>query len=87
MLRLGGLHGITTLEGLESVTEVGSLDLSVNSELATIAGLDNLSSVTSNLEVTYNPMLPQAEVEAWADGIAIDGDVTICENLDGPPCR
>lgn len=45
-----------------------------------------LSHVAGDLRIIENPLLPQAEAEAWAAQVDVSGDVTICGNLDGPPC-
>lgn len=82
---LSGL-GITSMEGLEGLAQTGALLIIGNSQLSTLAGLENLTEVSGDLRIRDNPMLPQAEAEAWAAGVDVGEDVVICNNLDGPLC-
>lgn len=83
---LAGLNGVTSMEGLEALTYAGSLLIVENAGLVSLAGLENVMVVGDNLSIRNNPLLPQAEAEAWAQQIEVGGAVTICGNLDGPPC-
>lgn len=83
---IAGLDAIGSLEGLESLEYAGELFINENAELTTLAGLDNVAGVGQDLSIRNNPMLPQAEAEAWASRVDVGGVITICENLGGPPC-
>lgn len=83
---LAGLNSVTTMEGLEALNYAESLLIVENAGLVSLAGLDNVLVVGDNLSIRDNPMLPQAEAEAWAQQVDVGGTVTICGNLDGPSC-
>jgi len=48
---------LTELRGLECLEEVGSLEISGNSELATLSGLEALTTVRDDLTIEGNPRL------------------------------
>jgi hypothetical protein len=78
--------GIEDLHGLESLTNVQFLvAISANPSLTTLDGLDALTTV-EDLFISGNPLLPQAEAEAFAATVDVGGEVVVCGNLDGPPC-
>jgi hypothetical protein len=78
--------GMASMEGLEQLTTAGSFRIVENPQLVSLAGLEGLLSVEDNLSIHDNPMLPQAEAEAFAAGVDVGGSVTICNNLGGPAC-
>ena len=59
--------------------------VSANPSLTTLDGLDALVS-TTDLFISGNPLLPQAEAEAFAASVDVAGELVVCGNLDGPPC-
>lgn len=76
---------VTDLAGLEALTTIDSrLTITDNPQLTTLAGLDALTS-TDDLIISNNPLLPQAEAEAFAETVTANY-VAICGNMDGPPC-
>jgi len=76
---------VTDLAGLEALATIDSrLTITRNSQLTTLAGLDALVG-TDELIISDNPLLPQAEAEAFAESVTANY-VAICGNLDGPPC-
>lgn len=69
---LSGLGGLVTVEG--------DLDINENLALTTVDGI-GVQSVGGELEVKGNPLLCEADAEAWADSINVTGPKIIFDNL------
>ncbi len=81
------IHGsyATSFIGSESLTQVTeNLVIKSNANLTRLAGLENLTSVGGDLEISNNTALPTScEAEWLRDNIGnIGGEVTIDDNLD-----
>jgi hypothetical protein len=71
---------LTTLAGLEQLRSVGPLRIETNSSLRTLQSLSGLQTVAGDLSILLNPMLPQAEAEAFAATVNTSGTVTVSNN-------
>lgn len=70
--------GFVTLHGLENLEEiVGHLYIHLNDNLTTIAALGKLRTVSGNVLINGNPMLPQSEVEAFATRVTVGGAIDV----------
>jgi hypothetical protein len=83
---MAGLDAVTSMEGLEQLTQVGALQIFENAQLQSLAGLEGLVSVAESVSIRDNPMLPYADVEAWVAQVDVGTTTTICNNLGGPRC-
>lgn len=74
--RLESVGGKFVLSGAEGLTEM--------------VGMDSLRQVGGNLAIGGNRDLPSEKVYEWLDATrpAVDGDIIVCNNLDGQsePC-
>jgi hypothetical protein len=69
------LPGFRTLCGLQNLETVdGDLSIHLNSNLTSIAALTSLRSVTGTLVVTSNDKVPQSEVDALFERVAVGGE-------------
>jgi hypothetical protein len=67
-----------TLHGLENLEEVqGNLSIHLNDNLTSIAALGKLATVTGNLHINGNPMLPRSEVDALGARVTVGGTKTL----------
>lgn len=70
--------GFVTLHGLENLEVVdGSLYIHLNWNLESISALAKLHTVTENLHITGNNVLPQAEVEWLGARVTVGGTKTL----------
>lgn len=76
-IRLDESPALVDLDGLESLREVGELELSGNGLLASLRGLRALATVRGNVTIRDNPMLPQAEVDWLLARIEVQGTITV----------
>lgn len=75
-------HGeqLQSLAGAERLRAVGGLTIESNHELASVAGLTALETVTGTLSIVGNAMLPQAMAQQFADGLTVGGQKRVSEN-------
>lgn len=76
-IRLDESEAFIDLDGLESLREVGELELSGNGLLASLRGLRALATVRGNVTIRNNPMLPRAEVDWLLARIDVQGTITV----------
>lgn len=81
-LSLFDLPGLTNLSGLGGLTAVvNNLTIARNDSLQDLTGFDSLQWVGGDVWIWENPLLPQAEAEAWAADIAeVGGEVRVERN-------
>lgn len=78
--------GITDLCGLGALVGVeNGVTLDRNPQLSSLAGADALTHVGSII-IRDNPMLPQADAEAFVATLDVDNGAVVCGNLGGDPC-
>lgn len=63
----------------------GDFRLRNNAALASLVGLQ-LFEVRGNLEITGHASMPEADADAFALGITVQGTTTICGNMGGEVC-
>jgi hypothetical protein len=85
-LSLTEVDGLESLDDLDYLESVGALGLTKNANLANVAGLSAVMDVAGDVIISGNPRLPHTAAEQLVGGILVGGSVTICGNLDGPPC-
>lgn len=73
-LRLEGTP-LRDLHGLENVETIESLRISQNENLTSIAALQSLKRVSSNVQLVRNPRLPREEVDALLARVTVGGTV------------
>jgi hypothetical protein len=66
--------------GLKSLTEAGGLDIEYNDVLTSLDDLAALRVIEGDLTINGNPMLSQAEAEAFAAGITVGGTIRVEAN-------
>ncbi|WAS90254.1 hypothetical protein [Nannocystis punicea] len=83
----GGLGGIVDLHGLEALEQVELLQIDGNASLTSLTGL-SVDLQAEHVFIRDNPMLPQAEAEAWLAAASHVGKSysEACENQGGPEC-
>ncbi len=76
------LPGLTDLSGLGQLESLeGSLYIGRDDALQSLAGFDALEGVGDDVTVRDNPLLPQADAEAWAAAIdEVGGEVIVAGN-------
>jgi hypothetical protein len=80
-LTLDGNHGLTSLAGLEQVSQLTSgLAITDNDELTSVEGLASLEGVGGSLHITGNSLLSQAEAEDLAERVQVGGTTTVEDN-------
>jgi len=91
---VGGLHigytALTNLEGLDNLTSVGDLIIDGNPNLASLAALENLPSLSGDLWIYDNLSLPTCEAEWLRDNIGVEniwGSINIYNNDDTGTCE
>jgi hypothetical protein len=77
---------LTDLTGLAPLTSIGG-DLWIigNDSLTSLEGLHNIEWISGDVEITDNPLLSQAEIDAFLASVGledIDGTVTVEDNGD-----
>ena len=82
-----GLDFLESLDGLESLTEVGDLQIWGNLVLVNIDGLVNLETAQT-MSIHHNPILSQAAVDSFRAGVVVLGDALVEGNGTGvePSC-
>jgi hypothetical protein len=85
---IGGLFAITvddngrftSLDGLDSLREVGSLELAGNPALASLTGLASLEVVHGDVVIEDNPSLARSEIDALLARVRVEGEVSAADN-------
>jgi hypothetical protein len=77
-----GLELLESLDGLESLVEVGDLTIWGNLALADITGLSSLATV-GDLDISENPVLPAMAVADLLAGVEVTGALSNHSNGDG----
>jgi hypothetical protein len=80
-LHVEGDGSLQDLSGLQGVTSInGALNITQNDDLGTL-GLDSLTTVRGDFDVTFNVSLPNCQATALRDQVtSISGDVCIVTN-------
>jgi hypothetical protein len=78
--------GLIDLTGLESVAEVGALQIDGNPSLTSIAQLAGLQRIGEGGYVSNNPSVSAAEIHTLLDAIEGGDAVVVCGNLDDVDC-
>ncbi len=86
-LHIASDETLASLVGLESLREVGVLELADNAALTDVSALAGLERIVEGGVVSGNPLLPAAAVHELLAGIDGGDAVTVCGNLDDVPCR
>jgi hypothetical protein len=75
-------HGelLESLRGADRLRSVGGLRIESNFSLRSVAGLSALQTVTGSVSIANNDMLPQAEAQSFADGLAVGGQKLVSAN-------
>lgn len=72
---------LETLTGLEAVQRSGAqLTIANNNSLTNLAALARLEAVTGYLEIEWNALLPDCEVQAFVSRLTVGGEVTVAGN-------
>jgi hypothetical protein len=77
---------LAVVDGLDDVQAVGSLTVSGNLALTSVAGLGGLQEIREGGAIRDNPALPAADVHALLAGIDGGDAVQVCGNLDDVAC-
>ena len=81
----GGMNGLQSLAGLDSLESVGSLALANNMNLTSLAGAPLLTTAGDGVNVVNNPMLSQAAFDAFLEQFA-PAPVSCFGGWDECPC-
>jgi hypothetical protein len=68
---------LTSLDGLDSLREIGGLRLAVNFDLADLRGLARLEIVDGDVEIDANEALPHAEIDWLLGRIQVSGTTNV----------
>lgn len=79
-LYLRDLESIETLAGLDGLRTVGELQIFNNDSLRSLEGLPQLERVAGRLSITWNPHLPQSEIDAFLARVEVGGPVVVENN-------
>jgi len=70
----------TSLDGLDALREVGSLELAGNPALASLTGLASLEVVHGDVVIEDNPSLARSEIDALLARVRVEGEVSAADN-------
>lgn len=75
-------HGekLESLDGASKLRAVGALRIDSNYPLRSVEGLSALESVSGDLHIWGNAMLPQAAAKSFADGLTVGGTIEVAMN-------
>lgn len=74
---------LSSLAGLERLESIGGVVIFANAELSGLSRLEGLREVRETLEISENPVLPQADAEAFAASVEVGGATVVGENGGG----
>jgi hypothetical protein len=74
------IGSLVDLRGVELLREVGSLEISNNSSLQSLRGLDRLELVRGDAAIVENGMLHPAEIDSLVMRMRVDGELRIEAN-------
>ncbi len=77
---------LLTLSGLEALRRVNVLEISGNTALSNIDALSGLEQIVSGGQITDNPNLDRAQIDAVLAGVDGGAAVMVCGNLNDIPC-
>ena len=80
-IRIDDSDGLfTSVDGLSSLCEVGSLQLDFNRWLQRLDGLSALEVVRGDVQITGNAELSSAEIDALLDRVRVEGAIEVADN-------
>lgn len=79
-LHLHKLHKLEDLDGFPNLRTLGELSITDNAALRSLSGFAQLQKIDGRLDITRNPRLPRAAIDAFLARIEVTGEVTIAGN-------